>query len=68
MVGDPNNEINFLHKLLLTDKQVPRICKAFANGPSANIKFSKTDAFVLTDPFGIATNSILAIKSPGFSQ
>ena len=44
MVGDSNNEINFLHKLLSTDKQVPRICKAFANGPSANIKFSKTDA------------------------
>ena len=30
------------HKLLLTDIQVSKICKAFANGSSANIKFPKT--------------------------
>ena len=27
---------------LLTDKQVSKICKAFANGSSVNIKFSRT--------------------------
>ena len=32
---------NFSHKLLLTDRQVSTICKAFANGSSANIEFSK---------------------------
>ena len=36
-----NNETNFSHKLLLTDAQVSEICKAFANGSSANIKFFK---------------------------
>ena len=33
---------NFPHKLLLTNTQVSKIRKAFANGSSANIKFSKT--------------------------
>ena len=36
-----SNETNFPPKLLLTDTQVSKICKAFANDSSANIKFSK---------------------------
>ena len=35
---------SFQDKLLLTDTQVSKICKAFANGSSANIKFSKTQS------------------------
>ena len=31
MIGDFNDEANFPHKLLLTDRQVSRIRKAFAN-------------------------------------
>ena len=42
MIANSNNETNFPHKLLLTNKQVSRICKAFASGSLANIKFSKT--------------------------
>ena len=42
VVGDSNDENNFPHKLLLTNIQVPRLRKAFANGSSANIKLSKT--------------------------
>ena len=42
LTGNSNYETNFLHKLLLTDTQVSRIRKAFANGSSSNIKFSKT--------------------------
>ena len=38
-----NDETNFPHKLLLTNTQVSKIRKAFANGSSANIKVSKTD-------------------------
>ena len=41
IVGDSNNENNFLHKLLLTNTQVSKISKAFSNSLSANIKFSK---------------------------
>ena len=42
LTGSCNDKTNFLHKLLLTDTQVSKIRKAFANGSSANIKFSKT--------------------------
>ena len=42
VVSDSNDENNFPHKLLLTNTQVSRLCKAFANNFSANIKLSKT--------------------------
>ena len=41
-VGDSNDETNFPHKLLLTNTHVSRLLKVFANGSSANVKFSKT--------------------------
>ena len=40
-VGDYNDENNFIHKLLLTNTQVLRFFKAFANNSSGNIKLSK---------------------------
>ena len=40
MIGD--NETNFPHKLLLTNRQVLNLCKAFSNHLSAEIKLSKT--------------------------
>ena len=42
VVGDSNDENNFLHKLSLTNTQVSKLHKVFANGLSANIKLSKT--------------------------
>ena len=39
-IGD--NETNFPQKLLLTNRQVSNLCKAFANHLSADIKLSKT--------------------------
>ena len=42
VVGDSNDENNFLHKLLLTNTQVSKLRKAFVNNSSANIKLSKT--------------------------
>ena len=41
MVGDSNDYTNFSHKLLLTNTQISRLRKAFANGSSANLKLSK---------------------------
>ena len=41
VVGDSNDENNFLHKLLLTNTQVSKLRKAFSNNSSANIKLSK---------------------------
>ena len=32
LIGNSCDEINISHKLLLTDTQVSRICKAFENG------------------------------------
>ena len=40
MIGD--DETNFLHKLLLTNRQVSNLRKAFANHLSADIRLSKT--------------------------
>ena len=40
MIGE--NETNFQHKLLLTNRQVLNVCKAFANYLSTDIKLSKT--------------------------
>ena len=38
VVGGSNDETNFSQKLLLTNTQIIRFRKAFANGLSANIK------------------------------
>ena len=40
MIGD--DETNFPHKLLLTNRQVANLCKAFANYLSTDIKLFKT--------------------------
>ena len=42
MIGDSNDESSFPHKLLLTNRKILNICKAFANTISADIKFPKT--------------------------
>ena len=42
VVGDSNDENKFPHKFLLTNTQVLKTRKAFANGSSANTKLSKT--------------------------
>ena len=51
-IGNSNNETNFLHKLLLTNTQVLKIRETFANGSSANVKFSKTKLSKIVQPGG----------------
>ena len=41
MIGNSDDEANFPHKLLLTNRQVANLCKALANHTSTDIKFSK---------------------------
>ena len=36
VVGDSNDKYNFLHKFLLTNTQVSKLCKTFANNSAAN--------------------------------
>ena len=42
MAGNSDDETNFLHKLLLTNRQTLSLRKAFANHTSVDIKLSKT--------------------------
>ena len=42
MIGNSDDEINLPDKLLLTNRQVANLCKAFAKHTSADIKLSKT--------------------------
>ena len=42
MIGNSDDETNFPHKLLLTNRQVENLRKAFANKSSTDIKLSKT--------------------------
>ena len=42
VVGNSNDNTNFPHKLLLTNRQVANIPKAFAKNTSTDIKLSKT--------------------------
>ena len=50
MVGD--DETNFLHKLLLTNRQFPNLCKAFAYKSSIDINLSKTQIFKMIQSGG----------------
>ena len=42
MIGNSTDETNFLHELLLTNRQVANLHKYFANNSTADIKLSKT--------------------------
>ena len=42
MIGNSNDDTNFPHKLLLTNRQVANVRKVFANNSSTDIKLSKT--------------------------
>ena len=57
MVGD--NETNFLHKLLLTNRQVANLCKAFANYLSIDIKLSKTQLFKMIQAGGFLVDYLV---------
>ena len=41
MIGNSDDEPNFPHKLLSTNKQAANLCKVFANNLSTNINLSK---------------------------
>ena len=51
IIGD--DETNFLHKLLLSNKQVSNLCKAFANYLSKDIKLSKTQLYKMIQSGGL---------------
>ena len=60
VVGDSNNEDNFPHNLFLTNTQVLKLCKAFANGSSANINLSKAQLHKI----GLSRGSLRRLLGP----
>ena len=42
MIGSSDDKTDFPHKLLLTNRQISNLRKAFANNSSNNIKLSRT--------------------------
>ena len=42
MISNCDDETNFPQKLLLTNRQVANLCKAFSDNSSTDIKLSKT--------------------------
>ena len=52
MVSNSNDNTNFPHKLLLSNRQVANIRKAFANHSSIDIKLSKTQLSKMTQSGG----------------
>ena len=45
MIGNSSDEINFTHKLLLTNRQVTNLYKAFPNNSSKDMRLSKTQLY-----------------------
>ena len=64
MVGNSNDNGNFPHKLLLTDRHVANICKAFANNLSTDVKFSKTQLLKMSQSGGFLGNLFSKLADP----
>ena len=47
MIGNSDDKTNFSHELLLTNRQVANLRKAFANNSLTDIKLSKTQDFLV---------------------
>ena len=47
MIGNSNDYINLSHILLLNDRQLKNLCKAFANNLLADIKISNTQVSLI---------------------
>ena len=52
MIGNSYDEINFPHKLLLTNRQVRNLRKVFANNSSTFIKLSKSQLYKIIQSGG----------------
>ena len=67
VVGNSNNENNFLHKLLLTNTQVSRLRKAIENNFSANIKLSKNHLHKIGQSAGFLGRLLELLLKTGLS-
>ena len=64
MVSNSNDNTNFPHELLLTNRQVANIRKAFANHSSTDIKLSKTQLSKMIQSGGFLGNLLGKLAGP----
>ena len=64
MVSNSNDNTNFPHELLLTNRQVANIRKAFANHSSIDIKLSKTHLSKMIQSGGFLGNLLGKLAGP----
>ena len=64
MVGNSNDNTNFPHELLLTNRQVVKNRKAFANHSSTDIKLSKTQLSKMIQSGGFLGNLLGKLAGP----
>ena len=60
-----NNETNFPHELLLTNRQVPNLRKSFTNNSSTDIKLSKTQLSKMIQSGGFLSRLIGPLLKAG---
>ena len=64
MVSNSKNNTNFPHELLLTNRQVANISKAFAKNTSTDIKLSKTQLSKMIQSGGFLGNLLGKLAGP----
>ena len=66
MIGNPNDETNFQHKLLLTNTQLSNLRKAFANKSSTDVKLSETQLSKMIQLGGFPGTLLGPLQKTGF--
>ena len=64
MVGNSNDNTNFPHELLLTDRQTANFRKAFSKNSSTDVKFSKTQLLKMMQSGGFLGNLLSKLAGP----
>ena len=67
MIGNSNDDTNFPHKLLLTNRQVANVRKVFANNSSTDIKLSKTQLSKMIQSGGFLVRLLGSLLQAGLS-
>ena len=67
IIGNSNDDTNFPHKLLLTNRQVANVRKIFANNSSTDIKSSKTQLSKITQSGGFLVRLLGSLLQAGLS-
>ena len=65
IIGDSNDKNNFRYKFLLTNTQVSKLCRAFANNFSANTKLSKTQLHKIKQSGGLLARPLGPLLKAG---